>query len=139
MKLLEKILEVAKENATKFALAQKDEQFTYKELFDAITQIMSIMNAEKLNDRPIFIFGKNDFLTLSAMLAVNMTGRAYIPVDAHTPIERTQMILEASKPALVITTVDLEIDYAYIFSKVKVLSFTKYARNREFSFDEVDT
>lgn len=57
------------------------------------------------------IFGKNDFITLAAMLATNLRGHAYIPVDAHTPFERTEMIKSAAKPAAVLTTVELSADF----------------------------
>lgn len=44
------------------------------------------------------VLGKNDFLTLTSMLAVSKIGRAYIPIDAHMPLERVEMIVNASNP-----------------------------------------
>ncbi|GAA3265352.1 hypothetical protein GCM10017706_28000 [Lactococcus lactis subsp. hordniae] len=59
------------------------------------------------------------------MLATNLTGHAYIPVDAHTPFERTEMIKSAAKPAVVITTVELSADFEALFTDRISLELTE--------------
>ena len=89
MKLLEQIFEIANKNTDLLVLAQREQKFTYRQLFVAVSEISKKIKERTLVNRPILIFGKNDFISLAAMLAANLTGHAYIPVDAHTPFERT--------------------------------------------------
>ncbi|MDM5143202.1 D-alanine--poly(phosphoribitol) ligase subunit 1 [Lactococcus lactis] len=97
-------------------LAEREQKFTYRQLFAAVSEISKQIKERTLVNRPILIFGKNDFISLAAMLAANLTGHAYIPVDAHTPFERTEMIKSAAKPAVVITTVNLSEDFSALFT-----------------------
>ncbi|MEL0453495.1 D-alanine--poly(phosphoribitol) ligase subunit DltA [Lactococcus lactis subsp. lactis] len=116
MKLLEQIFEIAKKEPDLIVLAEREQKFTYRQLFAAVSHISEQINERNLNQRPILIFGENDFITLAAMLATNLTGHAYIPVDAHTPFERTEMIKSAAKPAAVLTTVELSADFEALFT-----------------------
>jgi D-alanine--poly(phosphoribitol) ligase subunit 1 len=70
---------------------------------------------------PLLIFGKNSFLTLAAMLATNLLGYPYIPVDAHTPFERTAMIYTAANPLLTISSVELEAEFTALFHDTLVV------------------
>ncbi len=137
MKLLEQILQTAQENTEKIAFSEREKNYTYHDLFDAILQISEKIAGENLSSRPILVFGKNDFLSLAAMLAANLTGHAYIPVDAHTPFERTQMILKASKPALVITTNVLAGGFDQLFTNK--LTFDHFVKNETFDFTQINT
>ena len=116
MKLLEQIFEIANKNPDLIVLAEREQKFTYRQLFVAVSEISKQIKERTLVNRPILIFGKNDFISLAAMLAANLTGHAYIPVDAHTPFERTEMINSAAKPAVVITTVKLSEDFSALFT-----------------------
>lgn len=116
MKLLEQIFASAKKNPQGIALFERDRAYTYGELMGTVVQISKKITDETQSSRPILIFGKNDFLTLASMLAANFSGFAYIPVDAHTPFERAEMIFSTAKPALVVTTTDLSADFAELFT-----------------------
>ncbi|AXN65516.1 D-alanine--poly(phosphoribitol) ligase subunit 1 [Lactococcus lactis] len=116
MKLLEQIFEIANKNPDLIVLAEREQKFTYRQLFVAVSEISKQIKERTLVNRPILIFGKNDFISLAAMLAANLTGHAYISVDAHTPFERTEMINSAAKPAVVITTVNLSEDFSALFT-----------------------
>ncbi len=116
MKLLEQIFEIANKNPELIVLAEREQKFTYRQLFVAVSEISKQIKERTLVNRPILIFGKNDFISLAAMLAANLTGHAYISVDAHTPFERTEMINSAAKPAVVITTVNLSEDFSALFT-----------------------
>ncbi|MDR2977420.1 MAG: D-alanine--poly(phosphoribitol) ligase subunit DltA [Streptococcaceae bacterium] len=116
MSLLEQILKIAQKYPERIALAEAERDYSYREMFDAISKISEQIRVVNPSERPVLIFGKNDFLTLAAMLATNVTGRAYIPVDAHTPFERTEMIYSASKPSLVITTLPLTDRFKALFA-----------------------
>ena len=95
MNLLEQIYQAGLKHKDRLAVSQSEQGFTYTQLFQAIHQITQQIKATHVSERPILVFGKNDFLTLATMLAVSNSGRAYIPVDAHTPLERTGMIFNA--------------------------------------------
>lgn len=137
MNLLEKILQIAKENKEKIAFSEKENSYSYEKLFDALAQISEIIKSKDISERPILVFGKNDFKSLAAMLAANLTGHAYIPVDAHTPFERTQMIFDAAKPSIVITTVELNEQFSELFTRK--IDFVDFTANTAFDFSEIDT
>lgn len=115
MNLLEQIRSIAETYPERIALAEAEREFTYRELIQAVSLIKKQVEQQKLSSGPIIVFGKNDFITLSSMLAVNVTGHAYIPVDAHTPFERTELIFKAAQPAGVLTTSTLTEDYERLF------------------------
>ncbi|GBG97118.1 D-alanine--poly(phosphoribitol) ligase subunit DltA [Lactococcus termiticola] len=137
MKLLEQIIDVAKQKPDFTALAEKDRAFSYRELMDASVQIAKLIEAEADSMRPVLVFGRNDFLSLAAMLGTNLTGRAYIPVDAHTPAERTELILSVSQPSVVILTAEVEGNFKQLFSQA--IDFTAYQANPDFDLDKLDT
>jgi D-alanine--poly(phosphoribitol) ligase subunit 1 len=137
MKLLEQILQVARKNADKIAFTERTSSYTYRDLFAAVAELKAEIEKRRLSERPIVLFGKNDFRTLAGMLAVNLTGRAYIPIDAHTPLERTQMILGAAKPSAVIVTSALTEDFAALFSER--IDFTETVSADSFDWNAIDT
>ena len=115
--LFEQILDIAKTYPDRIAIAEREADYTYSQLIGHVAQIAEQISSKNPSDRPILVFGKNNFLTLAAMLATNLTGRAYIPVDAHTPFERTQLIFGAAKPSLVIATEPLTDEFATLFAE----------------------
>jgi len=122
MEILQRILEITELYPERIAVAERERTYSYHDLKQAVAHLSAQIKLTSY--RPILVFGKNDFRSLAAMLAVNLTGRAYIPVDAHTPFERTQMIFEAAKPSLVIATVPLEGEFAALFaSRLDFLDF----------------
>ncbi|MCS6155583.1 D-alanine--poly(phosphoribitol) ligase subunit DltA [Lactiplantibacillus plantarum] len=56
---------------------------------------------------PIIVFGGQTFEMITTFLGVVKSGRAYIPIDTHSPNERLTMINEIAKPAAVIAVADL--------------------------------
>ncbi|MFC4653314.1 D-alanine--poly(phosphoribitol) ligase subunit DltA [Lactococcus nasutitermitis] len=138
MKLIERILEVARTYPERVVVAEKERDYTYHELLIAIKQISQELAKKAKNERPVFVFGKNDFLTLATMLAVNLTGRAYIPVDAHTPFERTEMILNAAKPSAVIVTAPVADKFDSLLQE-RIEFFEFDAALKEDEITELDT
>ncbi|AYG00359.1 D-alanine--poly(phosphoribitol) ligase subunit DltA [Lactococcus allomyrinae] len=121
MKLLERILKIAQESPDKVVFSEAERSYTYRELIGMMSLIADKIKQKRYENekeklRPILIFGKNDFITLTSMLAANMTGHAYIPVDAHTPFERTEMIWSASKVTTIITTAELSEEFKKLFA-----------------------
>ncbi|RRK11162.1 D-alanine--poly(phosphoribitol) ligase subunit 1 [Lactiplantibacillus garii] len=56
---------------------------------------------------PIIVFGGQTFEMIATFLGVVKSGRAYIPIDTHSPNERLTMINEIAQPAAAIAVVDL--------------------------------
>lgn len=135
MTILEQIFEVAKQNPDQIAVSESSRDYSYKDLFQAIGAISSQIDEYKGSSRPIMVLGKNDFLTLASMLAVSKTGRAYIPIDAHTPLERVEMIVNASKPSLILTTSPEEEDLKKLLGHTLSISYQGQA---DFDWEQVD-
>ena len=137
MKLIEEIIATAKANSETLAFVEADRSFTYRELFDAVSQLTETIQSRQLTERPILVFGANDFRTLAAMLAASLSGHAYIPVDAHTPLPRLEMILSVAKPSLIIATAALSADYdSLLTDRIDFLDFEAAAA---FDFEQLDT
>lgn len=139
MKLLDTILENALSNLTSVAVAEKEASYSYQDLLDAMDSFASDLTGLEVNKRPVLIFGKNDFLSLAAMLASNLTGRAYIPVDSHTPIERTEMILGAAKPSAIMLTTELDESYQSLFAANPQVVAVNFDRRADFDGRTIDT
>ncbi|BDZ31031.1 D-alanine--poly(phosphoribitol) ligase subunit DltA [Lactiplantibacillus sp. WILCCON 0030] len=56
---------------------------------------------------PIIVFGGQTFEMIATFLGIVKSGRAYIPIDTHSPNERLTMINEIAKPAAVIAVAEL--------------------------------
>lgn len=131
MNLVEEILEKAKSYPERTAFEEKDKAYSYRELYCAVNELSKLItdrlvsktftDQETQLKEPLLIFGKNNFLTLAAMLATNLLGHPYIPVDAHTPFERTAMIYTAANPLLTISSVELEAEFTALFHDTLVV------------------
>ncbi len=134
--LIERIMKKAQTIPAQAAFTEADNSYTYRDLGDAVHQIVEQLNQLALNDRPILVFGRNNFLSLAAMLASNAVGHAYIPVDEHTPLERVAAIVAASKPALVISTSAIDGSTKLVLGEP--LLITEFQANAAFDFSMLD-
>ncbi|WP_270316655.1 D-alanine--poly(phosphoribitol) ligase subunit DltA [Lactococcus petauri] len=137
MNIFHEILSGATKYPERLAIVEHDQDYTYRQLLDAASQVAQKISAMPISQRPIIVFGKNGFLSLATLLGVSLTGRAYIPVDAHTPFERTQLIKQAANPSLVIHTVELEEKFSQLFTSR--ISYTEYQENIDFDFSQIDS
>ena len=62
MNLLEQIYQAGLKHKDRLAVSQSEQGFTYTQLFQAIHQITQQIKATHVSERPILVFGKNDFL-----------------------------------------------------------------------------
>ncbi|MDR0297242.1 MAG: D-alanine--poly(phosphoribitol) ligase subunit DltA [Streptococcaceae bacterium] len=137
--LLKRILESARLNLIKIAVAEKDAAYSYLDLLDAVTQFQAKIAEEATSSRPVLVFGRNDFLMLAAMLGAMLSGRAYVPVDAHTPDERLEMIVAASKPSLIFSTAELTDAQRGLFSAFTHVEMRTFEKTADFDVARVDT
>lgn len=99
--------------ATPTALAYDGEegQFTYEQLKQRSDEIATFLLENISTEGPIVVYGGQNFEMLVSFLGCSKAGRAYIPIETHTPSERLQLICEVAKPALIVETTQA-IDHA---------------------------
>jgi D-alanine--poly(phosphoribitol) ligase subunit 1 len=104
------------------AFEEENASYTYKDLkrdSDAVASSLANMN---LPAGPVAVFGPSDYFMLATMVGVAKSGHAYIPVDAHTPLERLELILGASKPVQIISTVEWPLENVEATPAVELFS-----------------
>jgi D-alanine--poly(phosphoribitol) ligase subunit 1 len=80
---------------------EADQTYTYGELKSYSDAIAAYLQQNIERSRPIVVYGELEFEMLACFLGASKAGHAYIPIDAHTPKERVEMILAVADPALV--------------------------------------
>lgn len=76
--------------------------FTYQELKEQSDRLANYFSETLPNREPIVVYGGQEFEMLVAFVAAAKSGHAYIPIEAHTPNDRTALILEVAQPTLVL-------------------------------------
>lgn len=100
LQTIEEITET-KPNLPVFQELQKT--YTYKDLKEKSDCIASyLLDHLEDNKKPIVVYGTQDFIMMATMVGCSKAGRAYIPIDEHTPSDRLQMILDVAKPELIL-------------------------------------
>ncbi|UOF88655.1 D-alanine--poly(phosphoribitol) ligase subunit DltA [Fodinisporobacter ferrooxydans] len=107
MNILQQVFHNANEHPNRTAFKNRKECITYQELWeqsDALAHwIAARFGSEKT---PIVVYGHKEPLMLVCFLACVKTGRAYIPVDLSTPLDRLERILLNSKTKLVLSPIE---------------------------------
>lgn len=75
--------------------------YTYGELKKTSDAIAAYLQKNIERDRPVVVYGELEFEMLTCFLGASKAGHAYIPIEAHTPKERVDMILEVANPAVI--------------------------------------
>ncbi|EOL42808.1 D-alanine--poly(phosphoribitol) ligase subunit DltA [Enterococcus caccae] len=75
--------------------------YTYGELKKDSDAIAAYLQKNIGRNRPVVVYGELEFEMLTCFLGASKAGNAYIPIEAHTPKERVEMILEVADPAMV--------------------------------------
>ncbi|MFV0559849.1 MAG: D-alanine--poly(phosphoribitol) ligase subunit DltA [Enterococcus sp.] len=102
--IVEEIDEWGEKEPERVVYRSATEDYTFGQLktySDALAHALATQLAPK---EPILVFGELEFEMLVAFLAASKSGRAYIPIEASTPIERIQMILTVAKPGMIVCT-----------------------------------
>ncbi len=106
--VIKTIDDYARTQPTKVVYDVQGVQHTYAELkaySDALAAHLDTLDLPA--KAPIIVFGGQTFEMIATFLGVVKSGRAYIPIDTHSPNERLTMINEIAKPAAAIAVVDL--------------------------------
>ncbi|MGX7244929.1 D-alanine--poly(phosphoribitol) ligase subunit DltA [Enterococcus quebecensis] len=75
--------------------------YTYGELKKDSDAIATYLQENIERARPVVVYGELEFEMLACFLGASKAGHAYIPIEAHTPKERVEMILEVADPAVI--------------------------------------
>lgn len=80
--------------------------YTYGELKQDSDTIAGYLQKNIGRGRPVVVYGELEFEMLACFLGASKAGHAYIPIEAHTPEERVEMILEVADPAMIFAVKD---------------------------------
>ncbi|MFJ2479047.1 amino acid adenylation domain-containing protein [Pseudomonas sp. NPDC087598] len=103
-----RFLEQVKLRGSKIAVATSDKSLTYQTL-----GLLSAKLAHRLieggcqTNKPIAIVMEKGWEQIVAVLGILRSGAAYLPIDAHLPVERIHLLLELAEVAQVVTTAQL--------------------------------
>lgn len=87
------------------ALFVNNEYYTYQTLWQLVLEIHRQLSPEKKYQR-IGIYCSDDVMTYAAVLAVNLYGAAYVPLNSKFPVSKNKKITEQCQLQLIITSVD---------------------------------
>lgn len=80
----------------------ESQTFTYKDLKEQSDSIAAYLLNEVKEDGPIVVYGGQEFEMIATFVGCSKAGRAYIPIETHTPVERLDMIINVAEPALIL-------------------------------------
>ncbi|MBO0440497.1 D-alanine--poly(phosphoribitol) ligase subunit DltA [Candidatus Enterococcus ikei] len=80
---------------------ESNRTYTYGELKKNSDAIAAFLQENVERARPVVVYGELEFEMLACFLGASKAGHAYIPIEAHTPKERVEMILDVAKPAVI--------------------------------------
>lgn len=87
-----------------------DSAYTYAELSSKSDALAVQLRENFVTNAPIVVYGGMEFEMLVCFLACIKSGHAYIPLDKHTPEERTRLITDVANPAAVLAVGSWEIE-----------------------------
>lgn len=97
---------LAEEFPDNLVYQSETESFTYQTLRRSSDSLASFLQHHLRTKAPVVVYGELEFEMLAAFLAVSKTGVAYIPIEANTPQERVELILNVAQPQLIIAVDD---------------------------------
>lgn len=106
-KLIPKLEEIVKKNASVIAYQTKRERITYQELWDKARILADSLKREGI--LPVIVYGHKSVNMVVSILACLLANRAYIPIDTYTPKERLEEIVRFSHTSLLIRNEEIEL------------------------------
>ena len=98
---------------------------TYKDLEDYSNSLAAYLEENYPDKGNILVFGGQDSRMVISFLAATKAGHGYVPVDAHTPKERVQMIFEESEALCVIAIDEWPIELGEVIKEEQFTSIIK--------------
>jgi non-ribosomal peptide synthetase component F len=104
------------------ALVCRDQFLTYRELEERANQVAAELAARGVGpDQTVAVFVDRSLETVVGLLGILKAGGAYLPLDPSHPSERTAMMLEDSRPSVVLTVGRLRAALPPVSAQVVVL------------------
>ncbi|MGX7023608.1 D-alanine--poly(phosphoribitol) ligase subunit DltA [Vagococcus hydrophili] len=94
---------------------------TYADLEKKSDSLAFYLENNHQNKDNILVYGGQNSQMVTSFLACTKSGHGYIPVDAHTPVDRVEMILEESQATCVISLSEWPLNVSD-----KVITLEKY-------------
>ncbi len=86
----------------KVAFANDREEYTFRQVYDAMQGVGSFLIREGYYNEPVMVFMKKHPKTVMAFFGVIAGGCFYVPMDEEMPANRISLIIENCKPRLMI-------------------------------------
>lgn len=125
-----KIFIEVEENIDRMAVSGTYGEYTWKEFYTKVNDLISIFESEKLSSdfNPVIVYGHKSADMMVAIYACMSLNIPYIPVDSSYPINRINKIIEAASCNLIInTTNDSLADYS--ISEIKLNTQISYSKS----------
>lgn len=124
------ILDNAKQEPFRTAIICDGVQYTYKDLGERIRSIAGMIPLKgDHTDTQIGVMLNRGFDLVAALLAVNYTGAAYVPLDPFFPTERLQYIIDDAKINCILH--DNQIEHHSFSKDFNRINLTKDVTNHE--------
>lgn len=101
LKIIEAIDCWAMKEANRPVYVEANRTYTYGELKQKSDAVAAYLQDNFERAQPVVVYGELEFEMLACFLGASKSGHPYIPIEAHTPKERIEMILEVAKPAVI--------------------------------------
>lgn len=98
----------------KTAIRFNDKKLTYSQLYAKAISLAKTLAAKGVGvDSPVVISGERSVEYIIAMVAVTLSGGAYVPIAGDMPLQRKQQIIEDCRPTAILTMNDPVLDSHY--------------------------
>ncbi|WP_165003037.1 MULTISPECIES: D-alanine--poly(phosphoribitol) ligase subunit DltA [unclassified Enterococcus] len=101
--IIETIDDWGKDKPDRIAYQNKKDKHTYGELKRFSDSLACYLEGQSMDHGPVVVFGNLEFEMIAAFLGVVKSGRAYLPIEEHTPKERIESILRVAQPSMIIS------------------------------------
>jgi len=122
--MLERII---KQNQNNIAYKINDSELRYQELIELAKRYGELL--KKQGTSPIILYGHKDIDMFISIFACIHSGRAYIPIDLCTPVERINKIISYTDCELIITNEDINIENIEIKTLKELEQYQEYSTN----------
>lgn len=113
----------------KIAYKINDLELSYTDLIDRAIKYGELL--KKQGTSPVIIYGHKDIDVFVSIFACLHSGRAYIPIDLCTPIERIYKIIKCTNSSLILTSEKINI------SNIEILNINDLKKYKDCSNNEI--
>lgn len=121
---------IIKQNKNTIAYKINDEELSYSELIDKAKLYGDLLKRQGTN--PVILYGHKSIDMFVSIFACIYAGRAYVPIDLCTPIERINKIIDCTKCDLILTNENIK------FSSTEVISLKELDKYNEYPVKKIE-